>query len=68
MLQLRIEIGAELTTLIIRFGRTMLFVSICLDLLDHRSFVFVILFGSVVYWKTLFTFVLSSKLLYFCIP
>jgi hypothetical protein len=59
---------SRLTTLIIRFGRTMLFVSICLELLEHRSFVFVILFGSVVYWKTLFICVLSSKLLCFCIP
>jgi hypothetical protein len=30
MVQLRIEIGAELTTLIIRFGRMLSFVSICL--------------------------------------
>jgi hypothetical protein len=68
MLQLRIEIGAELTTLIIRFRRTMSFVSICLELQEHCSFIFVILFGSVVYWKTLFICVLSSKLRYFCIP
>jgi hypothetical protein len=33
MLQLRVEIRAELTTLIIRFRRTMSFVSICLELL-----------------------------------
>jgi hypothetical protein len=68
MLQSRIEIGAELTTLIIRFRRTMSFVSICLELQEHCSFVFVILFESVVYWKTLFICVLSSKLLCFCIP
>jgi hypothetical protein len=63
---LRIEIGAELTTLIISFGRTMPFVSICLELLEQRSFIFVILFGSVVYWKTLFICVFSNKSLCFC--
>jgi hypothetical protein len=40
MIQLRIEIGVELTTLIISFRRTMLIVSICLELLEQRSFVF----------------------------
>jgi hypothetical protein len=39
-----------------------------LELLEHHSFIFVILFGCVVYWKTLFICVLSSKLLCFCIP
>jgi hypothetical protein len=68
MIQLRIEIRAEVTILIIKFERTMLFVSICLELLDHRSFIFVILFGSVVYWKTLFICVLNSKLLCFYTP
>jgi hypothetical protein len=68
MIQLRIEIRAEVTILIIKFERTMLFVSICLELLDHRSFIFVILFGSVVYWKTLFICVLNNKLLCFYTP
>jgi hypothetical protein len=68
MLQLRVEIRAELTILIIRFRRTMSFMSICLKVLEHRSFVFVIFFRSMVYWKTLFICVLSSKLLCFCIP
>jgi hypothetical protein len=68
MLQLRVEIGAELTTLIIRFGIMLSFVSTFLELLEHHSFIFVILFGSVVYWETLFICVLSSMLLCFYKP
>jgi hypothetical protein len=56
-----IEIGAELTILIIRFGRMMPFVLICLDLLKAHSSIFVILFRNVVYCKTLFICVLNNK-------
>jgi hypothetical protein len=68
MVQLRIEIEAELTILIIRFGRMMSFVLICLDLINAHSSIFVILFENVVYCKTPFTCVLSNKLQCFCIP
>jgi hypothetical protein len=43
MVPLRIEIGAELTTLIIKFGVTISFVSICLDLLEYHSSIFYII-------------------------
>jgi hypothetical protein len=62
MVQLRIEIGAELTILTIRFGKMMSFVLIYLDLLNARSSIFETLFGNVVYCMTLFTCVLNNKL------
>jgi hypothetical protein len=51
-------IEAELTILTIRFIKIMSFMLIYLDLLKARSFVFVTLFGNMVYCTTPFTCVL----------
>lgn len=66
MVQFMEDIGRELSILMIKLGSKISLVSIYLDLIENHHSFFINILGIVVYSKTPYICVLSSKLLCFC--